>query len=425
MEVIAEKRPEPLPQAQPVDALHPGRVWSYWPTSRKHLEYYEGRMLSRLRTPFRTRLVPISVVGTPYEINTVEVDHFSAPAPAAAAATQTEAASPPPPSSSPSSSSSSPSSPSSSFAPRASFHPSSSAAFTTLASPPPPTPTCSVPLVLIHGFGGGLAVFVKNFDDLARHFPKVYAFDTLGFGRSSRPRFPTHEQEVEDLFVESIEAWRAAVGLPRMVLLGHSFGGYQAAAYALRYPQHVQHLILADPWGFPVCPPNPIPRRIPWWARGLVSVLRHFAPFSFLRAIGPLGPWVLPRVRPDIGRKYADTVNDPDTFYQYVYHLNVQQASGELGFQALISQFAYAKMPMIERIGGMSPSIPISFIYGELSWMDRSCGAQTRELLPQSRIDVHVVPRAGHHVICDDSTHFNNLVARIAEDVGASGSSSA
>jgi pimeloyl-ACP methyl ester carboxylesterase len=45
-----------------------------------------------------------------------------------------------------------------------------------------------------------------------------------------------------------------------MVLLGHSFGGYLSAAYALKYPENVQHLILADPWGLPEKPVDLVQR---------------------------------------------------------------------------------------------------------------------------------------------------------------------
>lgn len=40
--------------------------------------------------------------------------------------------------------------------------------------------------------------------------------------------------ETEAWFIDSLEEWRKAKNLDRFVLLGHSFGGYIAAKYALK-----------------------------------------------------------------------------------------------------------------------------------------------------------------------------------------------
>ncbi|XP_035685653.1 (Lyso)-N-acylphosphatidylethanolamine lipase-like [Branchiostoma floridae] len=110
--------------------------------------------------------------------------------------------------------------------------------------------TETLPIVMVHGFAGAAGVFFLNFDALAEH-RAVYAFDLLGFGRSSRYKFSTKPDVAEEEFVDSIEEWRKGVGLEKFILMGHSFGGFLAASYAIKHPSRVKHLVLADPWGFP------------------------------------------------------------------------------------------------------------------------------------------------------------------------------
>ena len=66
---------------------------------------------------------------------------------------------------------------------------------------------------------------------------QLYAFDVLGFGQSSRPEFSSKPEEAEEEFVKSIEAWREELKIDKMILLGHSFGGYLSSCYALKYPE--------------------------------------------------------------------------------------------------------------------------------------------------------------------------------------------
>lgn len=57
-----------------------------------------------------------------------------------------------------------------------------------------------------------------------------------GFGRSSRPNFSADAMVAEKQLVKSIEEWRREMNLPKMILLGHSMGGFLATSYTMSYP---------------------------------------------------------------------------------------------------------------------------------------------------------------------------------------------
>ncbi|MFC5068932.1 proline iminopeptidase-family hydrolase [Flaviflagellibacter deserti] len=73
---------------------------------------------------------------------------------------------------------------------------------------------------------------------------RVVAFDQLGTGASSRPADPA--LWTISRYVEETETVRKALGLGKVHLLGHSWGGWLAIEYALAYPDALKTLILED-----------------------------------------------------------------------------------------------------------------------------------------------------------------------------------
>lgn len=91
-------------------------------------------------------------------------------------------------------------------------------------------------LVVLPGFGSVAAFFVMAIPPLARKY-RVVCIDWMGTGGSDRPDYRCQPgQDAEAFFVDSLEAWRHAMGLEKMVLVGHSLGAILAASYSLRFP---------------------------------------------------------------------------------------------------------------------------------------------------------------------------------------------
>jgi proline iminopeptidase len=100
-----------------------------------------------------------------------------------------------------------------------------------------------LPVLLLHGGpGADHTDFLPYLEPLARSYQLVLV-DERGSGRSERlvnPQNYTLRRMIQDL-----EGLRAHLRLKRWVVLGHSFGGILAQAYAVRHPERVSALILA------------------------------------------------------------------------------------------------------------------------------------------------------------------------------------
>ncbi|MGI0133100.1 MAG: proline iminopeptidase-family hydrolase [Thermoplasmata archaeon] len=95
-------------------------------------------------------------------------------------------------------------------------------------------------LLALHGGPGACHDYLLPLADLAEAGYRVVFFDHLGCGRSEVPTDPslfTLEHHVRE-----VEGIRSALGLGRVHLLGSSYGGLLAIAYALAHPDRLKSL---------------------------------------------------------------------------------------------------------------------------------------------------------------------------------------
>jgi pimeloyl-ACP methyl ester carboxylesterase len=99
-----------------------------------------------------------------------------------------------------------------------------------------------VPLLFVHGFGNEAHVW----DDLAPAVAPYYrtlALDLRGHGDSDRDPEARYDY---DAHVADLEAVTAALGIERLVLVGHSLGGRIAMLFAGRHPERIAGLVIVD-----------------------------------------------------------------------------------------------------------------------------------------------------------------------------------
>jgi proline iminopeptidase len=101
----------------------------------------------------------------------------------------------------------------------------------------------SEPLFFIAGGPGNNHYGLRRFDSLSTTNTLVY-YDAFGRGKSDTAKVVTDYSLEKD--IEDLEGLRKAMGFGKINILGHSYGGVVAQGYAIKYPQNVSHLILAN-----------------------------------------------------------------------------------------------------------------------------------------------------------------------------------
>ena len=105
-----------------------------------------------------------------------------------------------------------------------------------------------VPLLLLSGGPGFEVDYMSGIAQELGSSYKCILLEQRGTGRSQPPNLTAAQMTVK-LFVEDVEAVRASLNIDRLIILGHSWGGMLAMAYAVAHPDRIESLILVDSGG--------------------------------------------------------------------------------------------------------------------------------------------------------------------------------
>jgi pimeloyl-ACP methyl ester carboxylesterase len=255
-------------------------------------------------------------------------------------------------------------------------------------------------LLLIHGVGCDSKSWEPVLAKLAQRFT-VIAPDLLGHGESDKPRadysLPAFANGMRDLL--------AALGIDRVTVVGHSFGGGVAMQFAYQYPQLVERVVLVSAGG--VAKDVSLALRLaamPMGAEAL-GVLRAPGVLPAIRCFGRAVGSVLGSTR--LGRDAADVVGMLEGF---------GDPAGLAAFARTLRSVVDARgqfVTMLDRTY-LVQSLPVQIIWGEDDLIIPVDHAhQAHAAIPGSRVEIF--EKSGHMPFHDHPDRFVEVVERFID----------
>ena len=247
-------------------------------------------------------------------------------------------------------------------------------------------------LLLIHGLGCDSATWDPVFDELAKSFT-VIAPDLLGHGGSAKPR---GDYSVAG-YANGMRDLLTVLGISRVTVIGHSFGGGVGGQFAYQYPEMVERLILVDSGGMGA---NVTPLIRFLSVPGSATALR-------IAASGPARP-VVAGAMDLLARVGLPMTHDFDEVAK-VYR-TLGDPESRRAVQSLVRHvvdWRGAFITMTDRYYLLA-NVPVLIIWGEHDFVVPM--ARQRNAQPDLLRDVVVIDGAGHFPFRDEPEIFIKLV---------------
>ncbi|CCD27012.1 alpha/beta hydrolase family protein NDAI_0J01200 [Naumovozyma dairenensis CBS 421] len=329
------------------------------------------------------------------------------------------------------------------------------------------TSQITTPTLLLHGYATSSIAFFRTFGPLSKQIRDLYAIDFPANGLSKAPPLNVNHlkkhtpykvkfkddntkfqishtvdvqlqketiEHYENYYLDAVRKWQLTNKIEKFNLVGHSFGGYFAYKYALRYPDSVDKLCLVSPLGV---------------ERNIYSVNNNFedkkvynleledptskyygrtfqipkclfeGQFDILRKFGPLGPrftWNY------INSSYRRVPSME--FKEYIFELlyGNRKTSPILTevFSNIVSRNLLARDPILDSIDELKAS-NVMLMYGQEDWMNSQAGYLMVKELNEIRENPNAasyveVPNAGHNLFLDNPDFFCSSLTRFLKE---------
>jgi pimeloyl-ACP methyl ester carboxylesterase len=233
------------------------------------------------------------------------------------------------------------------------------------------------PVIFLHGWLGSWRYWFPTMEVVAEQF-RTYSFDFWGFGDSQRKQTRESIQAYSDQITRFIDA----LGIDRVMLVGHSMGGMVALKTALSYPERISRVATVG---------APIDGDSLSWMLKLTD--RPLFADAFARM-----PWL----RRQLFRFFLGATSDPAI--GEMIDDSVKSSANTLRY-AVSSMWRTDLRPELPRL-----RVPTLIVHGG---RDDIVNPDQADLFDQSPLaEVVMMPRSRHFPFLDEPELFNDVLMR-------------
>ena len=248
-------------------------------------------------------------------------------------------------------------------------------------------------LLLLHGLGCDHTTWQPVISALSRRYT-VIAPDLLGHGRSDKPRA---DYSVGG-YANGMRDLLTVLGIDKVTVVGHSFGGGVAMQFAYQFPERTERLVLVAPGGI---------------GREVTAAIRAISLPGFQTAMGVATlPGLLQASKLALRGLAASGITrarDLDEVAEIMQHLSDRKARAAITHVVrAVVDWRGQVVTMADR-AYLTHAMPMCVIWGrEDAVIPVSHARLTSRIAPEARIEV--IPNAGHFPHKDHPQRFVKLL---------------